>query len=171
MTWTRLTLPLGILAVAVVVAACGDSATTSSATTSSPATATPVAAATPATAAPATAPPAPVAASVVATAATSVGTVLVNAGGRTLYMFGSDTAGSGKSNCNGGCASTWPPLTVAAGATPTASSGAGGALATITRTDGTVQVTYAGKPLYMFSGDSAAGQTNGNYPGWSVAKP
>jgi predicted lipoprotein with Yx(FWY)xxD motif len=91
--------------------------------------------------------------------------------GRTLYTFNSDSAGSGVSNCNGACASRWPPLTVAAGTVPGGGTGASGQLGTIRRSDGTTQVTYNGLPLYFFAGDSAAGQTNGSYPGWSLVKP
>jgi predicted lipoprotein with Yx(FWY)xxD motif len=88
----------------------------------------------------------------------------------TLYQFASDVANSGKSACNGSCATTWPPLTVATGTTTSAGTGASGTLGTITRDDGTVQVTYNGVPLYHYSGDSAPGDTTGNYPGWSPAK-
>jgi predicted lipoprotein with Yx(FWY)xxD motif len=90
--------------------------------------------------------------------------------GMTLYEFASDTANSGKSACTAGCATTWPPLTVASGTSPSAGAGAGGKLGAITRDDGTTQVTYNGLPLYHYSGDSAPGDTNGNYPGWSPAK-
>jgi predicted lipoprotein with Yx(FWY)xxD motif len=87
--------------------------------------------------------------------------------GRTLYQFSQDKAGSGTSACTGGCISTWPALIVPAGTTPTAP-GIAGQLGTITRSDGGgVQVTYNGRPLHFFSGDSKAGDTNGNYPGWS----
>ena len=92
------------------------------------------------------------------------------ASGMTLYVFASDVANSGKSACNSGCATTWPPLTVASGITPSAGAGASGKLGTITRDDGTTQVTYNGLPLHHYSGDSAPGDTNGNYPGWSTAK-
>ena len=88
----------------------------------------------------------------------------------TLYMFDSDVANSGKSACTGGCATTWPPLTVPSGTTPTARAGASGTLGTITRDDGTIQVTYNGIPVYHYSGDSAPGDTNGHYPGWNPAK-
>jgi predicted lipoprotein with Yx(FWY)xxD motif len=92
------------------------------------------------------------------------------ASGMTLYIFASDVANNGKSACTAGCATTWPPLTVASGTTPSAGSGASGTLATITRDDGTIQVTYNGLPLHRYSGDKAPGDTNGNYPGWSPAK-
>ncbi|MDQ6720585.1 MAG: hypothetical protein M3003_07300, partial [Candidatus Dormibacteraeota bacterium] len=69
------------------------------------------------------------------------------------------------------CATAWPPLTVATGTTPTGGSGVTGPLGTITRSDGSLQVTYKGLPLYFFRSDSAAGETKGNYTGWSLVKP
>jgi len=96
--------------------------------------------------------------------------IVDGASGMTLYLFASDVASSGKSACNGGCATTWPPITVSSGTTPSAGAGASGSLGTITRDDGKIQVTYNGAPLYHYSGDSAPGDTNGNYPGWSPAK-
>jgi len=97
------------------------------------------------------------------------GTVLVAGfNGMTLYQFSQDMPGSGTSACTGGCISTWPPLTVPAGTTPTAASAITGQLATITRTDGKgIQVTYNGRPLHFYSGDTKPGDANGNYPGWS----
>lgn len=85
--------------------------------------------------------------------------ILVNASGMTLYKFSADTAGT--SACNGACATVWPPLTVASGTTPKGASGATGTFGTITRTDGSLQVTYDGHPLYTFSGDKSAGSTSG----------
>jgi len=92
------------------------------------------------------------------TASVSGGTVLTNAQGFTLYWFAIDTAA--KSNCNGSCADYWPPLT----GTPSAASGVSlsGTLGTIKRSDGTLQATYDGHPLYTYKGDTAAGQDNGN---------
>lgn len=88
-----------------------------------------------------------------------LGAILVTSKGLTLYRFTPDTATT--SACNAGCAPIWPPLTVPAGTTtPTGATGITG-LGTIRRSDGTVQVTYKGHPLYMYSGDTAAGQTNG----------
>jgi predicted lipoprotein with Yx(FWY)xxD motif len=77
----------------------------------------------------------------------------------TLYVLTTDTADT--SSCSGTCATTWPPLAAATGATITGPSSATGAFATITRSDGIVQVTYNHMPLYYFSGDSAAGDTKG----------
>lgn len=103
----------------------------------------------------------------------SLGTVLVDGtSGMTVYTFTNDVKDSGKSNCTGGCLTTWPALTVAAGTTPTGGDGVTGTLGTITRADdGTLQVTYNGLPLYFFSGDAAPGDANGVYPNWEAVKP
>jgi predicted lipoprotein with Yx(FWY)xxD motif len=99
-------------------------------------------------------------------------TVLVAGSNRmTLYTFSSDVAGSGKSACAGNCLVIWPPLTVPSGTTPTAGPGVTGALGTITRDDGSIQVTYNGLPLYFYGGDKAPGDTTGNYPGWNLVAP
>ncbi|HZC52566.1 MAG TPA: hypothetical protein VE441_08725 [Mycobacterium sp.] len=85
-------------------------------------------------------------------------TFLTDSAGRSLYLFGSDT--KTMSTCSGACATAWPPLTTKVA--PTAGTGATASdLSTISRADGTKQVTYAGHPLYYFAGDSAPGQTNG----------
>ena len=103
----------------------------------------------------------------------TVGTLVVaSSNGMTVYTFDKDVANSGTSACTGGCIAKWPALTVPAGSTPTAASGITGKLGTITRTDdSTLQVTYNGKPLYFFTGDKAAGDSNGIYTGWSAVKP
>lgn len=86
------------------------------------------------------------------------GKILVTTSGRTLYLLTADTAS--KSACTGYCTSVWPPLTTTG--TPQAGNGAKGTLlGTITRSDGTKQVTYDGHPLYRFANDTAAGQVNG----------
>ncbi|HJX67900.1 MAG TPA: hypothetical protein VJ258_04140, partial [Candidatus Limnocylindrales bacterium] len=89
----------------------------------------------------------------------TLGTYLTGQNGMTLYVTTSDTPDA--SACTDTCATTWPPLTVATGATITGPSDATGAFATITRSDGTIQVTYNHMPLYYYSGDSAAGGTTG----------
>ena len=82
---------------------------------------------------------------------TSLGTVLADAKGRTLYLFKKDT--TTMSTCSGQCAVNWPPA--AAGKKPTVGDGLdSAALGTTKRADGKVQVTYAGHPLYRFVGDA-----------------
>ena len=83
-------------------------------------------------------------------------TVLTNARGFTLYSFAPDTASASK--CYGSCAAYWPPVTGAAAADP----GLPGRIGTITRTDGSRQLTYNGHPLYTYIGDTAPGQARGN---------
>jgi predicted lipoprotein with Yx(FWY)xxD motif len=89
----------------------------------------------------------------------TLGAYLTGQNGMTLYVFARDPADL--SFCSLDCATTWPPLAGATGATITPPSGATGTFATITRSDGIVQVTYNDMPLYYFSGDSAAGDTKG----------
>jgi len=86
-------------------------------------------------------------------------TILVDTKGFTLYDFHKDKGG--KSACYGACASTWPPLTT--GGAPQAMSGAEASqLGTTKRSDGTVQVTYAGHPLYTYAADTKPGEAKGN---------
>lgn len=95
---------------------------------------------------------------------------LVDAKGLTLYTFKNDTAGSGKSACSGGCATNWPPLTLSGA--PTKGAGISGDVATITREDGTTQLTYKGMPLYRFASDTAPGDDKGKaIANWAVATP
>jgi len=91
---------------------------------------------------------------------------------KTVYVFKNDKPGSGSSACDATCATTWPPLLVKDGAT-VEGSGLNGALAQLTRSDGSVQVTYQGLPLYFYIGDHGAGDTNGVgvSASWSAAKP
>jgi predicted lipoprotein with Yx(FWY)xxD motif len=83
-------------------------------------------------------------------------TVLTNGKGFTLYSFAPDTPTASK--CYGTCAAYWPPVT------GTAAAGAHlpGKTTTIARTDGSLQLTYNGHPLYTYIGDSAPGQAFGN---------
>lgn len=93
-----------------------------------------------------------------ALAKTKLGMILTDGRGRTLYLFKKDT--KGVSNCSGACATAWPPVTTRG--TPVAGAGLTASLAgTITRADGTMQVTYGGNPLYRFVQDSAPGDVNG----------
>src|SRR4030095_10543868 len=89
---------------------------------------------------------------------TSLGMVLVDGSGRTLYLFEKDQPN--QSVCAGACAAAWP-VDQSSG-TPKAGSGVTASmLGTITRSDNTAQVTYNKHPLYYFSGDSGAGQQHG----------
>jgi predicted lipoprotein with Yx(FWY)xxD motif len=89
---------------------------------------------------------------------TSLGKVLVDTRGRTLYLFEADKAG--KSSCYAQCAAAWPPYLTAAA--PLAGPGLKqGLLRTTKRSDGKLQVVFAGHPLYRFSGDAKAGQVEG----------
>ena len=91
-------------------------------------------------------------------ASSPLGRILVDQDGKTLYLFEAD--GMNKSNCNSGCVALWPPVTTNGKAT--AGSGASAALiGSSMRSDGSSQVTYAGHPVYWFSGDTTAGDTNG----------
>lgn len=99
------------------------------------------------------------AATVTVASKSSVGSVLTNAQGMTLYRYTPDKPGV--STCTGACATIWPPLALPAGATaPVAGKGVD-SLGTITRPDGTVQVTYDKEPLYTYSGDTSAADAKG----------
>ena len=103
--------------------------------------------------------------------ASADGTYLTGKDGMSLYVFGKDTKDSGKSVCNGGCATNWPPYE-ADDATEIQATGASGTLSIVTRDDGSKQLAYNGMPLYYFAGDKAAGDTNGKaIAGWALAKP
>jgi len=136
-TWLA---PAG-LAAALMIAACGSSGSSSGSGSAS-----------------AAAPASSAAASGSALKTTTIGgtAVLTNGKGFTLYWFAPDTPT--KSNCNGSCATYWPPVKGPA----TAGAGVTGKLATITRSDGSVQATYNGHPLYTYVGDKAPGQATGN---------
>ncbi|BDZ45806.1 COG4315 family predicted lipoprotein [Naasia aerilata] len=103
--------------------------------------------------------PSPSAAADLAVASTSLGDIVVDAKGMSLYVFDKDTAGSGSSSCSGQCLVNWPPLH-ATSDTPTVD-GVTGEVGTITGTDGQPQVTLNGLPLYYFVGDAAPGDVNG----------
>jgi predicted lipoprotein with Yx(FWY)xxD motif len=101
----------------------------------------------------------------------TLGNYLVAANGMTLYKFNNDKIGV--SNCAGQCAVLWPPYLLAANATLKAGAGISGTLGTITRADGTSQITYNGTPLYYWSKDVKPGDTTGqNFNGlWFVVNP
>ena len=135
------------VAVAMVLAACGGSSTSSSSGSAAGYGA-------PASGSPSGSGPT----SVVSTKTGSLGTFLVDGKGRALYLWEADHGS--RSACSGACAQAWPPLTVTG--TPKASGAVKGSLlGTTKRADGSREVTYAGHPLYLFAGDSRAGQTTG----------
>lgn len=104
----------------------------------------------------------------VGSASSTLGTFLTGPNGKTLYTHAGDSMNT--STCTGGCLTAWPALTVASGQHPTAGSGVTGTLGTFSRSDGGVQVTYNGLPLYYWQGDTKAGDTTGQgVNGFTVA--
>jgi predicted lipoprotein with Yx(FWY)xxD motif len=130
---------LAVAAAAAVLAACSSSGTSSTGGSTSTSTSSPAAATS----------------GGLKTATIGGATVLTNTKGFTLYSFAPDTPT--KSNCNGACAQNWPPV-----AGPAKASGVTGTFGTIKRSDGSVQATFDGHPLYTFVGDTAPGQAKGN---------
>jgi predicted lipoprotein with Yx(FWY)xxD motif len=128
----------GVAAAAVVLAACGSSGSPTGSATSNPPAAGNAAAV------------------VIKTMSTSKGMVLANPAGLTLYWFANDTAS--QSNCTGSCAQYWPPVLGSSASAKGLPHGFG----TIKRANGQTQLTYDGHPLYTYSGDTSAGQINGN---------
>ena len=106
----------------------------------------------------------------VATDAT-LGKILVDGDGKTLYLYSRDE--KGVSNCYDQCEARWPILRPTAGAAPTGAPDINGTLGTISRKDGTMQVTYNGIPLYYFTPDEKAGDTKGQAVGgvWWILAP
>jgi predicted lipoprotein with Yx(FWY)xxD motif len=128
---------------ALAVAACGGGAATASR---------------PASTSTSTAKSSSAASATVGVAHSGLGSILVDSRGRALYLWRADTGAT--STCSGACAAAWPPL-LTTGA-PTAGNGAKASLlGTTKRSDGTEQVTYNQHPLYLFTGDTAPGQTTG----------
>jgi len=140
--------PLLAGAAVTLVAACGSSSPSASSSTP-PSTSS---------SAPSTGSASSSSSAVIGTRSTSIGTVLVNAQGHTLYWFAKDT--STTSNCTGTCATYWPPVL----GQPKAASGASLPMSfgTIKRAGGQVQATYDGHPLYTYASDTSAGMTSGN---------
>lgn len=87
-----------------------------------------------------------------------LGEILVNGGGRTLYLFVADPPDL--SACSGACASIWPPATTQ-GPPSTAGTAQGDQISTIARSSGPRQLVYAGHPLYYYQGDTGSGETHG----------
>jgi predicted lipoprotein with Yx(FWY)xxD motif len=133
--------PIGFAAVALIAAACGSTTSSTGGGGSAPSSA---------------ASQAGTSSSALKTMTIGGATVLTNSQGLTLYWFVPDT--STKSNCNGTCAHYWPPVK----GPVTAGSGVTGTLGTITRSDGSMQATWNGHPLYTYVADTAPGQAKGN---------
>ena len=138
----RLWSAAGLAAVVLALAACASSSSSSSSSSPAAQGSTPAAAA--------------ASGNTVLSRTINGTTVLTNSKGLTLYSFGPDT--STTSNCNGSCATYWPPVV----GPVTAGPGVTGTLGTITRADGTSQATYDGHPLYTYVADTAPGQDKGN---------
>ena len=144
---------IGAAGFGLLIGACSSGSST---TTSSPASSS--AATTPASSPAATGQASGTATVSLATLSGISGRALVGSNGRTLYLFQGDK--NGTSACTGACATAWPPDIVTG--QPQAASGINQALlGTITRPDGTKQVTYNGHPLYYFTTDAAAGTAHG----------
>ena len=112
--------------------------------------------------------------SIVKLGPSNLGRVLVDSHGKTLYLWAHDKAH--KSTCNGDCAEYWPPLLTSG--RPVAAAGVKAALlGTTRRSDGRIQITYAGHPLYTYVADTGPGQTfyvnffqfGGNWPALNAA--
>ena len=141
-----LKLSLPAIAASLLLAACGSSS--SSNTTSSAAASTQPAAQSTSS---------PSSAVVVKTASNSLGTILVNSQGMTLYHLSGEQ--NGKFICtSSACVGVWHPLIASSTSAP---SGEVSSLGTVKRPEGTVQVTYKGTPLYTFTGDQQSGETKG----------
>jgi len=149
--------PIGLMAAAVVAAACGDAASPYAAAPSATPPATPVVSSPSPVSSP-VASPRP-SGTTIDVASTRLGKVLVGPNGRTIYLFLADSAT--KSACNSaGCVQAWPPV-LTKGA-PLAGAGVNASLlGTIKRADGTTEVTYAGHPLYYFISDRKPGDVTG----------
>jgi predicted lipoprotein with Yx(FWY)xxD motif len=146
---------LGLAAAATfALAGCGADTPTAGA----PAT-TPAAAASTAAASTTGSPAAATDGVVLRTASSSLGTILVDGAGKTLYVFDKDTANSGSSSCTDKCATVWPALAAGSG-TPTLD-GVKGTVGTIKGVNGSPQITLDGRPLYYFAQDAAAGDVTG----------
>ncbi|HET7721000.1 MAG TPA: hypothetical protein VFK43_13625 [Acidimicrobiales bacterium] len=120
----------------------------------------------------ATAPPTTAAKATVKTASTSLGTLLVDGDGKTLYTWDRDTGPA--STCTGNCAATWPPLVLASGVTTPVAGAGVSLLTTAPRPDDAtkLQVNWDGKPLYYYAADTAPGDVKGDGVGgtWHVVK-
>jgi predicted lipoprotein with Yx(FWY)xxD motif len=140
---SRIASACAIVLAAIIAAACGGTGSTAASTSPSPVASSSPSAAT---------------AAVIKVATTSVGDVLVDSSGRTLYLFVADKGTT--SVCYNSCAQVWPPLLTTG--TPQAGAGVSASLlGTTARTDGKTEVTYAGHPLYYFISDKKPGDITG----------
>lgn len=135
--------PAALAVVALALAACGSSSSGSGGSS------------TPAASTPSAAQAASGQTAMLKSAKTGIGTVLTDSSGMTIYWFAIDTPTASK--CSGSCATFWPPVK----GTPQAT-GLSGKFGTIKRSDGTLQATWNGHPLYTYAGDKSPGQTSGN---------
>ncbi|MFC5262136.1 hypothetical protein ACFPJ1_08440 [Kribbella qitaiheensis] len=155
----RIALVIGTAVVGLsTLTACGGGASATPAPQNTPAQSTP-AQSTPSQSTPATG-----AAKLSTATVGNFGKIVVDGTGRTLYVYDLDTANPSKSNCDGSCATLWPPLPAGAG-TPQVSGIAASLVGTVTRSDGSKQVTLAGSPLYYYANDAKAGDANGQAVG------
>ena len=162
----ELTLVALAAAAAVSLGACGTSSTIAGVPSPAP------------VAAPA-APPAPAAPAgpaLTASPTAALGTVVVDGTGYTLYRFDKDKPKPSKSNCNGSCATQWPPVLVASAAEAKEVKLDGvdaGAVNTVKRADGKLQLTIGGWPVYRYSGDTQPGATSGQGLNgtWAAVRP
>ena len=150
---TEMALAGGLALTALLLAACGGSSAGSGVGT--------------------TLPPSVAPGALVGTASTSVGTVLVEAQGKTVYVFAADSPGH--SNCTGSCLTYWPPVPAPA-RLPTPPADVTARIGELKRSDGTRQLTVDGWPVYTYTGDTAPGTTTGqgvNASGglWWVVSP
>jgi len=146
------------LVLAATACSSGSSSSSASTATSSPAASSATAQASSPSAAASASSSSAAAAIKLASVSGIPGQFLVDAQGKTMYLWEADMHGT--STCSGACASAWPPVTVT-GAPQAASGVDQSLLGTVTRSDGTMQLTYNHHPLYYFAGDSAAGQAHG----------
>ena len=113
------------------------------------------------------------AAATVKAGSSSLGVILTDGTGRAVYLFEKDTGAA--STCYGACAGLWPPV-LTAGSPVTGGGVTASLLGTAKRTDGTIQVTYAGHLLYYFAGDQKPGDITGEGSqtfgaGWDLVAP
>jgi predicted lipoprotein with Yx(FWY)xxD motif len=165
---------LAILALAAALSGCaGGSGTTPAATSPAAAASSPAASATASSSAKSSSTASSTASAGVdlKTASSSLGNIVVDAKGMSLYYFTKDVKDSGTSACTGGCLTAWPPL-ITTSATPKVE-GVTGKVGTITTPEGAKQVTLNGMPLYYFAKDTKAGDVLGQGVNnvWYVADP